>query len=436
MRSSLPKVLLTLGLATLGAACSKAPASSDSILVIPATPGPVPPDWYKPDSGTAQNPAQPTPRELITSTDLLFQTTSQAIQDSQEHSILSARNSPWAPRSVMTDLGLTTSGWLGGVLKGTAAVTLVWKPVEEEESKPEDNRSPGPATSTTSVLPDHTFLVSDAMTREDILAQLEPAIRGVISAGYVHSESRLRNTLMLAAEKLLDTTQGISMVAGRCTPSRFRLELSVDAKGSVSGVESLGGDIRFRFEWFKSSQTNIAESRPLSRPSLELARLAQTLATEASSVAEGTPHDEFLASSFRIGIGVGAKGEIGLVSGGAATMGHVYYDCAKPGSKAIAEALDVHPLLGGIGSAADADLPSVAIIGARETRIAARSAIRQGLQKAFEITRFFADRAVRAKTGAWQVTELKTGFDTSLSGSFGLSSVSQSVSAEITFKKQ
>ena len=241
---------------------------------------------------------------------------------------------PWHMEYLMTDLSVSAGGLLGGLMmKGSPAVTFIWRKQHSQMSQPLKLENVEAAASRAADLS-----VSSDTSDKEMTMQLEPAIRVAVASGKVKDEKKLRSNLMVAARDF----QGLASTVGENPGldwwvSRLRLDLTFDATGVVTPVIGVGGDLRLRFEWHrimkKAKSTAPKAMMALGMPTSHLREFMVSMAQDLKSLSdEQTKPDGFKAYSFRVGLGMTAKGDIGVVKATAGLIGDVYFsrDVAKP----------------------------------------------------------------------------------------------------------
>jgi hypothetical protein len=384
--------------------------------------------------------------EAIASVDSILAAQSRAIEGTvetaprDEHSFASKPGPadwvPWRLAYFATDLSVSLSGWVGALVnKGTPTVTLYWR---KQGPKP---ASPGAFAADSS---GETARITSASTPVDLVRELEPAIRSALASGRIRDESRFRENLLAAAGEFRDATSRLEGIGkGEWWVSRLRADLSVDASGKLGPVTTLGGEAKIRLEWHRLMRNPSEAPKPaasLRAPStfFGTARFGEGLVDLASGLAEDLdatvdPRIEkrgFKAYSYRIGIGVSKKGDVGVAQATTTLFAHLYFsrDVAKPVVRPSAAFAPPLRSPATVKLVADGGEDGVVLID--------RGRFRKGLHKALRIGRFFAKRAERAHAGKWKVYDLRTGFEISLAGKTGTARVNALGAADFSFYNQ
>lgn len=365
---------------------------------------------------------------------------------------------PWRGEVFTADLGISAGGLLGSlIMKGSATIRSYWR-----------RQGPKPADPFNNIM-DRTenqdaIVIREDATPQEISEQLEPGIRAAVASGRIEDTPALRKNLMDAAQEFQMVAQAISQ-----TPTdlpwwvpRYRLDVNFDGSGKVGGIGKVGGEVRFRFEWHR-----IMKSKPKTRASAELASYQNPFERKVSRgvqdfiVATAADLNEtfdtieahgFKAYTFRVGIGISAKGNIGVVKGSAGLVGQVYFQRAVPRPV-------VHPrpprqlaLSTQAWNVIEKAPPQAHLSYANAHHIAYESSphdgfeevvykvdrnkFRKGLKRAAKIANFFAKRAVNASIGSWKIYEMRTAFDSSIGGELDLVTLTGSATTQVAFFNQ
>jgi hypothetical protein len=425
----------------------------------------VPGDWYQaPEDRGAEQKRDGAPEEgaseahlksLEGSVDHILNANSEALEEAQLASQavppgMPADWVPWHAEIFTTDLTLSAKGLIGALLtKGQATVRAYWRkqgpaPIAAMESLDAPANEP-------------SITIQEETSVQGIMEQIDPLIRASAAAGKIKDTPELRQQLLGTAMEFQSVAKAISET-GTDDPwwvSRYRLDLTVDASGSVAPAVKVGGEVRFRFEWHRiKKHQHVAHGMLASAQQQLLNRNLENFVRAISQDLEASFGDlkkkGFQAHTMRMGIGVSAKGNIGVVKGNAGLVGQIYFthSCSRPVVRRI-EAVSHEPLYIIERDPSEQHLKYAAshaipyhIQGGVEKAIdevvykVDRANFRKGLKKAASIAEFFADRAARAKSGNWKIYELRTAFDSSVSGDLELVTIGGNVTAQVAFFNQ
>lgn len=351
---------------------------------------------------------------------------------------------PWHMEYLLTDLSVSASGLLGAlVMKGTPAVTFIWRKQHSVRPSVQDN-----------VRETVDLSVTNATSEDDMAMQLEPAIRMAAASGRVKNKEKLRASLLSAARDFQAMGGSIGENPGHeWWVSRLRLDLTLDAAGTVTPVVGVGGEIRFRFEWHHVMKSApVVAKMAFGVPSSKMRDFISATAEDLSALSDETPKPEgFKAYCYRVGIGISASGDIGIAKSTASLMGQVYFsrDVAKPKVHAFSAELlpDTINVIESTQSpraeshALYATANGISFTRATDTRgdeivyKVDRKKIRKGLMRAAKMGLIFGRHAGQSK-GRWKVYELRTGLDLSITGKAGLTQLSGLATSEIDFYNQ
>ncbi len=372
--------------------------------------GALPEDWH----GANASPTEPTP-ELEAHVDRLLDTLAASIDDTDEADAKSL--SDWRLSTILTDLTVSAQGTLGFLLKGSPSVTLYWRRVKPQ------------AEPTKADLETSESLPLDSSP--ECLQALEAKIQDAASEGRVLDSSRAFGEARAQLEKFSAIARELESIPqlAQWWPSRLRLDLSIDASGTVYTGITAGGDLRLRFEWYRLMPKPAKDvGHAVASGILSVARAVGSQLDRLDKDLEDL--HGFKATQFRVGFGVTGEGSIAVVKGGARLAGHVYFsrNIQKPTWPVKVEpegSLTVEP------DALPLWLPDAKADGQLVEIPAERFA--RGLRQSLVMSKFFAKRAQKHRSAKWRVHELKMGLDLSVGGSLGLVEVSGVAATEFVF---
>lgn len=362
---------------------------------------------------------------------------------------------PWRAEYFMTDLSLTASGMLGVLaLKGTTTVRAFWR--RQGPVQPKLNELENPIEETLAHQ-DPIIEIEPYDSDAQIMKQLEPAIRAAVATKKVQDTPDLRNNLLKAAHEFQTIASAIPANKEDLPwwVSRFRVDILLDAAGRVEPVGLVGGEVRFRFEWHRLRRTQKAMPR-LMLASERSEKIRDSLSRFITATAQDlevafSDHENygFKAHQMRMGIGITAKGNIGVVKGAASIVGQIYFTrhverpIVRPrtlelnNSEEPIEFIDRNPKANELAWAQQNGIsyemqPKAAKDFTEVVYKIERKKFRQGLIKTAKIGGFFAKRASRVKPGSWRIYELRTAFDASIGGTFDLVTLAGTGTAQIS----
>lgn len=374
---------------------------------------------------------------------------------------------PWRAEYFMTDLSLTGSGVIGVLaLKGTATVRAFWRKQGPPETKKSNLAESSLQTSNEDVFAGPTVPVNESSTPEQMVVQLEPAIKAAVATGKIKDNEILRKNLLNAAKDFHAIATFIPSTSEDLPwwVSRFRLDFSIDASGRVEPVGFVGGEAQFRFEWHRIKRTESSTTQPkklsmegLSEKQINIRKsiqeFIQSTAVDLSEAFEDHSKFGFKAHQMRMGLGISIKGNIGLIKGSAGVVGQIYFtrDVARPvvrkpklmtnSTEEYITLIERNPSENHKQFALNNQIPF-------ETNISEdsgfeeviykfnRQQFRNGIKKAAHIGEFFAERASKVEVQSWKIYELRTALDMSISGVLDLVTLVGSGTAQISFFNQ
>jgi hypothetical protein len=282
------------------------------------------------------------------------------------------------------------------------------------------------------------------------MEQMEPVIRAGVAAGKIKDTPELRQQLLDSAKEFQTVAKAIAETSTDRPwwVSRFRLDLMVDGSGKVTPAVKAGAEVRFRFEWHRIRKHLSHAALPVTNEQKALSKNLENFVLAMSHDLESSFGDlkkkGFEAHTMRLGIGVSAKGNIGVVKGAAGLVGQIYFtrNVDRPVVRRIESVSDEpihvierHPSPEHLKFAEGQAIPFARMEDAMDEVVykVDRANFRRGLKKAAKIADFFADRAAQAKSGSWKIYELRTAFDSSVSGDFELVTIGGNVTAQVAF---
>ncbi len=417
-----------------------------------------------------------------TNGEILDQTVNDNLAKDQNSSTKANRPSdwvPWHPEFFWAELGVSAQGILGGlILKGTPTVTTIWR-----RQYPLANPTPTPTSTSASaskpfeelsIPPTDSASASISVTGDtsiqDLEKQIDPLVAAAAATGKVKDKSTFK-------ANVLSTVQDFQVLARalegehetKWWVSRFRMDFTFGASGKVTPTFTAEGEARFRIEWHRIMKKNSTSTKPVkmlaqnTALTSNLEKFIQNTAQDLEEVSfEPIQKFGYKPFSFRVGVGFAASGDVGIAKVSGSAVGQVYFsqDVAKPKvnpktQKPVAKALndsssETVNLIGDLKSndyrayAHSKGIPYdvQSFDGGNNQRLEQivfkvnRKNFRKGLKSAAKFGSFFAKRASKAHLGNWKIFELRTSFDTSISGTTALATVGGVATTEINFYNQ
>lgn len=354
---------------------------------------------------------------------------------------------PWHLKYFTTDLSVSTSGVVGVlVMKGTPSVQAYWRKKEPAPSVAQATEQP--------VEPSHSasgLSITSETSEKEVRQQVDAMVRVALASGEVKDEGIFRKSLSEMIQNFRAMTAAVeAQTEGAWFVSGLRLDISVDASGRAK-FGTVGGDLRLRLEW-KRIQRSLAAgvgspTRVESKFSSELLKLVMAIREDLEmTFADGSFLPDFEANSYRVGLGISAKGDVGVVKGAATLLGHVNFSRA-PGKKPVVTGKAVADLIRVIeGSPAPSHLKHASQLGVAYETLGvgaldspaevvyrlSRERFRDGLLQAKKIATFFAETGKVAESIHWKLHQMKVGLDLSVGGDVGMVGLSGLASTEVT----
>ncbi|MEO7162655.1 MAG: hypothetical protein ABI041_07040 [Bdellovibrionia bacterium] len=403
------------------------------------------------------------PAPLSATIESLYATQQTALESISEYSDSQKEDShpanwiPWHLDSVSTDLGVTAQGLIGLLaIKGTPALNLIWRkhkvepiiPFEEPSAQELDN--PG----------ENSYLLNDP-SEIPISAQIEPIYRSIIASGKINEPKVFKENLTRVATDLNNLIHTIDLPSSSSWwLSGYRFDFIVSASGRIAPAWlSLGGELRVRLEWYFIKPIRSGKLSPQNTLAPYKASLNSLVGSIGSVLHEADSHVLINGSMHpffcRVGVGVSAQGQMGIAKGGAQVIGHLLFSKDLPKKNATTATQEMNE--GQVEPTTQSFIPLIEMNPSQDhLQFAQRenvevkqyaqnhgikqavykiptSRVVEGLKKAFRIVDFLANRPPDPKK-RWQLYEARAAFDLSLTGTFGLASVSGLFSTMLYFR--
>lgn len=325
------------------------------------------------------------------------------LHDSGTHAVTKAEveGGDWYLDQMKTILGLTVKGKLGvKSWGGKKAIELVWKKRSSKKLL-EENESNIP-----------TVDFSKSTMERDALHELEPFINSLVESGKVDDEKNLRANLASKVTDFFQMAQGVeSSDQYGWSPHKIRLDLSISADGSVSGLfVKVGGDIRIRFEWTKQTSKTKKNGTAEGSVTAQIKTLVNGLAQEIEKSIEEEPTAKMLnLKEFKVGVGVSVGGKVGVAKASASIVTHVYFKKTKK-----------------ISDKKQDEVTGIAFLSDDKSneglKTVSNERVRKGFKKAIRFAHYFQKKLDKKKyeKSSWAVHTIKPSFTFDLSGDVGV----------------
>lgn len=350
---------------------------------------------------------------------------------------------PWRLVAMITDLGISKKGLIGLLTwKGTAGVSFYW--FKKEKNKEAENFS--------KLSEPTTILVNDASSPAELDTQIESTIQGLMATRKIENEKELRNNFRQTVYEFAAISSQIENLKPTSSwgVSKVRMDLSIDGSGKVSFAPSFGVNVRLRLEWAVNAKNKSAklvpEKNKINIPDMQ--NIMAVLNQDVKKVMSEEPKSKkFKAKTIRLALGISASKTIGLVNGTAKTVFHVYLSKKNPPlsslNKVVAESQSPLLLIENTPSEKNLSLANSLgnLVELRKNKDSSdaiyrldREKFRNGLKKSIEMSGIFSERAAKYEKKNWGLKRIKTNIEVSLSGAVGLTTLTGSATAEITFE--
>lgn len=420
--------------------------------------GGVPKDWYlRPDSDEIlysnkfKKPWSKISEKFSRSVEDLIKAQGDSFDRFSERYLQNSLNSSWDLNQIRTDFGISSGGKMGILaLQGALAVESRWFKKDGNYNDSDALIFAGEQEN------EHSFSINSDISEPELNRQLVQVVNLVYGLGKISNRLKLFQGL----KKRLQQVRQLLVQLGPLPhsywqPSRFRMELFVDADANVGSVLNMGADLRLRFDWFVITKTYYKNDKVKPVSKSRFSQLVKSLAQDLDHlVNEQKPiGDVYKPVNVAIVLGLNAQGYVGIAHLRANTLGWLWF--AKPQNPRVTPAGSLEASSSvGIGS-----LPLIAELpNSQEQRFISkfnikmlptmlegrkvatydmsRARFRSGLKKARKIAAFFGKRAQAVKFRHWSLDLFRTDFDLSVGGSLGLATLSSIVSVRIMFGRQ
>jgi hypothetical protein len=454
MKFSAPKAFVALALL----AGSLAPAFASAT---PADAGFVPKDWYTPpeEGGAPANSMSPfsvpSPK-LDASLGRIFSAQRDALTAVQKPSVTFTPPAnmpsdwvPWRFAAFASDLSVTASGLLGVLsFKGTPSITVIWQK-REPKTKVVASAAAEPAGNVP------VFRISD--NPADLETQVDAIYQTALASGHVKKTKGLRDRIHNMVGNFHDMTVAVNQTpaGGEWYASRLRVDLEISASGQVQWG-TVGGDLKVRLEWYriqpKSADPALHAAPAVADGPSPLRDLVTAMSEDLISVSQTTPNPHFDATTFYVGLGISAGGNIGVVKASAQAIGYLYFSHAVPAKTKVFTAArrEFSPaswmLIENSPSARSLDYARAtgvhmqlhsAVQGHEQAEyVIDRGNFREGLKQAMQMGDYFSRIADQNGGSEWGVSDIKPGFTMSVGGKLDLVTLTGLVTAQIIFQNK
>jgi hypothetical protein len=304
---------------------------------------------------------------------------------------------------MITDLGVSKQGILGfSALKAGVAVEIKWKRKTTQKNY--------------TLTPDAQVTIpQDASPRE--LTQYSEAIAEIVETSGKVQTTQLKEKIQRALTQVQAQIGEITYAQfGGWELGGFRVDLNFGANGEISFISRVGTSVRVRLEWsiVQRNKQNVTSQSLL---------VGQILKDLDSSALDSTDSD-FKAVKVSVGVGASVKKKFfGLWKYNTGFMGFlVFTPVPRTKTNLLYPAVDL--FMDGF----DSDEKG---FGTSRVKIN----LRQGFVKCRNTAERFVARASKAPARTWYVSDIKSIYDVSKTGIFGLADVSSRGVIEIDYKR-
>lgn len=336
---------------------------------------------------------------------------------------------PWYLQSIKTELGIEASGEIGLLgIEGEAAMELIWMRTPESIKKLQAELGYGPPSPATASVEENTVALDTSMSPQQVTQKVDSVIQFLGKSNQVKHLDRVRTQLLTRAQELQGWVGQFEQVPDDIPwkPYKYQVELFIQGEGMVLPALEVGGVARIRLEWSLSKKSkpriSVAEAEPSSKN--VIVPMMTALSTDLETLkALNSENDYFSLIAVKVGLGIGASGDIGIAEGKGTLIGSVFL---KPDRKK-AKPLQAEYSLNDGGSYG---IP--------------RDRFRRGLLKAIQMTQYISNSAERHERKeealkpyrAFELGAIEVELALSLEGSTFLPSISKHAVMELFLMKQ
>lgn len=349
------------------------------------------------------------------------------------------RLNSWYLYSIRSQLAVTSSGTIGILaLKGGSAVELRWFKSNDNSRFTEYESEQGADEG------------SDAIIRSfDKPQKIDKALQIIVerchASGKILNKQQMLSNLRKLVQKNRSMLNGLK-IKNRSSwyPYRYRVRIGFDAQGKVMHFLSTGADLVLRFDFELGGLPDYDEDYPTDQQSAHSFRnLVDAVSTDMDTLLRiETPHQRWRIKNFQIIVGHGASGNIGIAKAAGLISGRVYfkrdqqfYQNFMPRTFKIKDQTPLNILDYSFSNATNTTKSAKELQLTGETTPINRKQFRSHLKKSAKISQFFIRQSEKSEQKYWKLGIIRTDFSISLSGSIGVSTISQFGELRIEYEK-
>lgn len=242
---------------------------------------------------------------------------------SKENASQSKIRRPWYLQSMKTELGIEASGEIGLLgIEGEAAIELIWMRTASSIKKLQSELKPQPLEPipTASSPNDSIASLSTSMTPEQVAQKVDDLVRSVGNGRKIDNPERLRHQLMQRTQELQGWVGQFEQFPDEAPwkPYKYQIELFIQADGMVVPAVEVGGLVRIRLEWTLTQKKK-------AKPSRQISTMLGALSEDLSALQDlNSDTNSYSLKALKIGLGIGASGDIGIAEGEGTLIGSVF----------------------------------------------------------------------------------------------------------------
>ena len=236
----------------------------------------------------------------------------------------------WYLQSIKSEIGIEQVGSFGVIgAKGETAVEFVWVRTPESKKKLQEkwrNKSSSETEDNSNKETDEfSSLLLNSSSDNDVEEIAESYVNALFKSKKISKKGNLKNEL---TEKFIEFKKMVRNLSEVPQTSpwyvyKYQLEMFIEVSGHLTPVIGIGSGNRLRLEWYRYQKLNNEEKNMVSANfSQFISSLGEDL--EALSV-EKFSAKNFEMNAFKVGVGVGAKGNLFFAKGKGQVIGSLFY---------------------------------------------------------------------------------------------------------------
>lgn len=237
---------------------------------------------------------------------------------------------PWYLQSIKTELGIEASGEIGLLgIEGEAAMELIWMRTPESIKKLQAEAGDLPPSPASASIEENTVALDTSMSPQQVSNKVDSVIQYLGKTKQVKHLDRVRSQLLSQAQELQGWVGQFEQVPDDIPwkPYKYQVELFIQGEGMVLPALEVGGVARIRLEWTlsKKSKPRVSVAEAATSSKNVIAPVMTALATDLETLKSlSSESDYYSLIAVKVGLGIGASGDIGIAEGKGTLIGSVF----------------------------------------------------------------------------------------------------------------